>query len=410
MEKIKILGVALVLIFMGEGMVRAQEAAAAVGSAAKPAAEGEVQVTTYDELRRAISETRAASRKRVEQAVEQERVREAWEIGRLIDAHVLQHKERAGYDRQVLVRLAKDLGTSKTELYYMLEFARAYPIFPLTGKLSWSHYRDLLSVNDAKEREAIAEQAAQNKWTQKEVRQAVRKAKGVRKEDSGSEEQLLPSEPGKPGTYRVILAKAGPYAGKLALDLGFSNYVSLSSVTASPGKFKEGDIVTSSQDSKGGYKLLAIGSGSEFLLYTYNAYVYEVLDGDTIEAVVDLGFGFVTTQTLRLRGIDAPEIATADGMEAKQTLEKMLGMAEGVRSAATGEAPSRDTVPRTPCGEKILIKTVKSDKYDRYLADIFYPPPQKAGRSNPPSSVADMDYVYVNQKLVDEGLAINVEE
>jgi endonuclease YncB( thermonuclease family) len=40
----------------------------------------------------------------------------------------------------------------------------------------------------------------------------------------------------------------------------------------------------------------------------------------------------------------------------------------------------------------ILIKTVKSDKYDRYLADVF---------------VGD---TYINQKLVEQGLAVVVED
>ena len=73
-------------------------------------------VQTYDELRQAISKARGESRVRVEKAVEAERVREAWEIGRLIDAHVLQHKERADYDQQVIAKLAADLGMSDTEL------------------------------------------------------------------------------------------------------------------------------------------------------------------------------------------------------------------------------------------------------------------------------------------------------
>ena len=42
-------------------------------------------VQTYDQLVHAIREARAASEKRIEQAVEEEKVREAWEIGKLID-------------------------------------------------------------------------------------------------------------------------------------------------------------------------------------------------------------------------------------------------------------------------------------------------------------------------------------
>jgi micrococcal nuclease len=116
-------------------------------------------------------------------------------------------------------------------------------------------------------------------------------------------------------------------------------------------------------------------------LYTYRADVVNVLDGDTIKVVVDLGFGVRSVQTLRLRGIDAPEIATADGMEAKKALAKMLKIQDGGWGMADGKA-----------NPGVLIKTVKSDKYDRYLADVF------------------IGGAYVNQELVKNGLAVVVDE
>jgi micrococcal nuclease len=190
----------------------------------------------------------------------------------------------------------------------------------------------------------------------------------------------LSAKPGKPGTYRVVLAKAGPYAGKLAIDLGFSNYY------LPPGKFsfKEWDIVTLGEAGS------LQGGGAAGDLYTYRAYVFDVLDGDTVNAVVDLGFGIVTTQKLRFRGVDAPEIMTRDGMESKNALQRMIGKVS-----------------------PLLIKTVKSDKYDRYLADVFIDhrlqaEDQRQGTKNKESEAAGL--VYLNQKLVDDGLAEIVEE
>ncbi len=139
------LGVFLVLIL---GVSSALQAKTPGGEEALAVPE----VKTYEDLRQAISQARAESRVRVEKAAEQERVREAWEIGRLIDAHVLSHKERADYAEHVLTRLAGDLGMSERELYYSLRFYRAYPILTHASKLSWSDYRDLLSVDDSKKR------------------------------------------------------------------------------------------------------------------------------------------------------------------------------------------------------------------------------------------------------------------
>ncbi|MFA5168420.1 MAG: DUF1016 N-terminal domain-containing protein [Candidatus Omnitrophota bacterium] len=364
------------------------------------------KVGTYDQLLTAIRGARTESRARVEKAVEQERVREAWEIGRLIDAHVLQHKERADYGKQVILRLSKDLGMSDTELYYMLQFARTYPNFRAPGKLSWANYETLLSVNDPDERAELEEKAAKENWTQDQVRAEVRKRKAARNGmQVPKKEAKLTAKPGIPHTYRVV---CGTEESERVLDLGFSNYLRLSEVVADTKAFKEGDVVTSSQDPNGKYSLelyspgrvvqnspvsipinrsaaeigavptaiykekAKVETGSTRATepgYTYEIKVLEVIDGDTIKAVVDLGFGFRTVQKLRLRGIDAPEIATADGMGAKKALEKMLGK-----------------------NSPILIKTVKSDKYDRYLADVF------------------VSSVYVNQKLLDEGYAVKVAE
>jgi len=325
------------------------------------------EVTSYEELRHAISQARSESRLRTEQAVEEERVREAWQIGRLIDAHVLEHRERADYGQQVLLRLAQDLGMSDTELRYMLEFARAYPIYPHAGKLSWSDYRDLLAVNVPEAREVLGKRAARENWSRDRLRQEVKALKGTGSSAAGGVpvplEHISPEpQPGKPGTYRVIRAKVGPYAGTLALDLGFSSYVSLSSLHPKQSAFEEGDLVLSS--------LKAVGSPED--LFSYEAYLSRVLDGDTLEAVVDLGFGFATTQVLRLRGIDAPELVTADGRAAKEALEKMLSQSS-----------------------RVLIRSVKSDKYDRYLVDVYCLDGQGTA-------------VYVNNRLLADGYAVKV--
>lgn len=50
-----------------------------------------VKVETYDELVHAIRAARNASREKIEQAVKEEKVREAWEIGTLIYEHILFH-------------------------------------------------------------------------------------------------------------------------------------------------------------------------------------------------------------------------------------------------------------------------------------------------------------------------------
>ena len=150
------------------------------------------EVTTYDQLVRAIRETKALSQARVEAAVEQEKVREAWETGKLINEHILQHKQRADYGEQEIIKLARDLGASETELRYMLQFARTYPIRPSTDELPWGHYRELLSLNDEKERAEVAAEALRQRWTHRELREEIRRRRLARVQESRRRNTCFP--------------------------------------------------------------------------------------------------------------------------------------------------------------------------------------------------------------------------
>lgn len=103
--------------------------------------------------------------------------------------------------------------------------------------------------------------------------------------------------------------------------------------------------------------------------------VLKVVDGDTIDVDIDLGFNISYTQRVRLAGIDTPESRTKDkaekilGLEVKDRLKKAI-------DAATN----------------IVIKTEKpdsSEKYGRILGWVFL----------------DDNKVSINQTLIDEGYA-----
>ena len=65
-------------------------------------------------------------------------------------------------------------------------------------------------------------------------------------------------------------------------------------------------------------------------MYRYNASVLRVIDGDTIDAMVDLGFSVWVKKRIRLYGIDAPETRTrnleekARGFQTKERLVELL--------------------------------------------------------------------------------------
>ena len=108
----------------------------------------------------------------------------------------------------------------------------------------------------------------------------------------------------------------------------------------------------------------------------YPAAVERVVDGDTLWVWLNLGFGDLTRQNLRLRGIDAPEMSTPKGKLCR-------GFVTDTLAACV----------------RIVVSTSRPDKYGRYLADVFYLP----GETDVEAIRARG--VFLNQQLLDEGMA-----
>ena len=67
-------------------------------------------------------------------------------------------------------------------------------------------------------------------------------------------------------------------------------------------------------------------------MYRYNAKLIRVVDGDTIDAYIDLGFDVHVKKRIRLAGINAPESRTRNKVEKKLGLaakERLIDILEG---------------------------------------------------------------------------------
>jgi len=53
----------------------------------------------------------------------------------------------------------------------------------------------------------------------------------------------------------------------------------------------------------------------KYIMYKYNARLNRIIDGDTIDVAIDLGFDIWINERVRLAGIDAPEVRTRDKIE-----------------------------------------------------------------------------------------------
>ncbi|MFZ9242601.1 MAG: thermonuclease family protein [Sediminibacterium sp.] len=109
-------------------------------------------------------------------------------------------------------------------------------------------------------------------------------------------------------------------------------------------------------------------------MYIYRVkQVLKVVDGDTIDVDIDLGFNISYTQRVRLAGIDTPESRTTDKYEKKLGMESK----EWLKNALSH-------------GKEIVIKTEKpdsSEKYGRILGWLF------------------VDDVNLNLAMIDQGYA-----
>lgn len=104
--------------------------------------------------------------------------------------------------------------------------------------------------------------------------------------------------------------------------------------------------------------------------YSYRAILVKVIDADTVDLKLDLGFYMNTIQRFRLARINAPEIRSknkkekAKGLEAKQFVLDTLTKAKAITAVS-----------------------IKTEKYGRWLLELF------------------ADAVNVNDLLVAKGLA-----
>lgn len=71
-------------------------------------------------------------------------------------------------------------------------------------------------------------------------------------------------------------------------------------------------------------------------MYTYKATVNRVIDGDTVNLTIDLGFRLTYTANCRLEGINAPELNTEDGQKSKMMLDLALPKKSQVTISSTG--------------------------------------------------------------------------
>lgn len=140
----------------------------------------ELQLSTNKYTVSVISEIKTlldSSRKNVAAKVNQELLSTYWKIGEIIVRYEQNDQIRAAYGEKTLQQLSKSLskefgkGFSRSNIYNMRLFYLSYPIFQtVSGKLSWSHYGELLSIADSDKRSFYEKECIASGWSVRELK------------------------------------------------------------------------------------------------------------------------------------------------------------------------------------------------------------------------------------------------
>jgi len=122
---------------------------------------------------------------------------------------------------------------------------------------------------------------------------------------------------------------------------------------------------------------------------SYRAQCLNVVDGDTVDLFVDLGFHMYTKCRFRLARVNTPELNSQDPVVVEKAQRARAYVNTTIRNSIN---PSF-----AETAWNLRIETAKDpDCYGRWLAEVFYVP----------DSVGRYNEVSLNQELLDLGLAV----
>ena len=138
------------------------------------------EIAKYNDMISEIKEILQSARLNVARQVNTELLTAYWNIGRIIVEHEQNSQERAEYGQQTLKELSKVLtkefgkGFSRSNLQNMRAFYLGYPkCQSVTGKLTWTHYCELLSISDADKRSFYEKEAINSGWSVREMKRQI---------------------------------------------------------------------------------------------------------------------------------------------------------------------------------------------------------------------------------------------
>ena len=153
----------------------------------------------FREIKTLVDETR----NQVAVQVNQSLTHLYWNIGGVIDQHILK-SNRADYGKEILATVSRQLtkeygdGYSVSSLWRMLQFQQAFPnaniLATLSRELSWSHFVELITIEDELQRMFYTQMAMAESWSVRLMRERIGSMLYERTAISRKPEKLIKQE------------------------------------------------------------------------------------------------------------------------------------------------------------------------------------------------------------------------
>lgn len=213
-----------------------------------------INTTLVSQIKAVIKEAQA----RAVRAVDHERTRMYWHIGKHIFEEEQQGKDRAEYGKHLIDFLAIQLepefgsGFGRRQLYLFVQFFKAFPIVnALRSQLNWTQYRLLSRIEDTDKRAFYMAESIKNHWTSRQLERQINSLLYERLLMSNDKESVLAVANGE---------KQVSEAKEIIKDPMFLEFLGLKRESNYYEKELEQAIITHLQDF-----LLEMGNGFSFV-------------------------------------------------------------------------------------------------------------------------------------------------
>jgi predicted nuclease of restriction endonuclease-like (RecB) superfamily len=156
------------------------------------------QHKAYQDLLQNIGQIFGEAQKKAVQSVNTVLLNTYWQVGKYIVDFEQGGNIKAEYGKKLLLQLSKDLklvvnkGFSRSNLANMRLFYLKYPIIQtVSGQLTWSHYCEILTIEDDLERSFYEKQSIIENWSVRELRRQKDTALFQRLALSKNKEEIL---------------------------------------------------------------------------------------------------------------------------------------------------------------------------------------------------------------------------